>query len=67
VALKQQPTVEDLRMRIAETRILKHRVAARLDISGGHLSNILNGRVPSDAATVARIAAAIEAVAAEAA
>ena len=30
-------------MRIAETRILKHRVAARLDVSGGHLSGILNG------------------------
>ena len=52
-------------MRIAETRIRQHRVAAKLDISDGHLSNILAGRKDSTLETWLRIAAAIEEVAAE--
>lgn len=61
----QQPTVAQLRMRIAETRILQHRVAAKLDISDGHLSHLLAGRKPADEALIERIAQAIEDVAAE--
>lgn len=54
-------------MRIAETRIRQHRVAARLDMSEGQLSHILNGRKHvDDIALLARIAQAIEDVAAEA-
>lgn len=56
-----------LRVRIAETRVLQHRVAHRLDISDGHLSNILAGRKHSDnLALLRRIADAIEAEAATA-
>jgi hypothetical protein len=58
-------TPTSLRMRIAETRIRQHRVAALLDISQGHLSHILAGRRAADAAFLGRIAAAIEQVAAE--
>lgn len=55
-------------MRIAETRVRQHRVAARLDISDGQLSHILNGRKRvDDIAFLARIAQAIEDLAAEAA
>ena len=55
-----------MRMRIAETRIKQHRVAARLDISDGQLSHILAGRKRvDDSEFLARIAAAIEAVAQE--
>lgn len=60
------PTATQLRMRIAETRILQHRVAARLDISDGHLSHILVGRKPATDEFLLRIAEAIEQVAAEA-
>ena len=52
-------------MRIAETRIKQHRVAAKLDISDGHLSHLLAGQKFADAETLARIAQAIEDVAAE--
>lgn len=52
-------------MRIAETRIKQHRVAARLDISDGHLSHLLAGRKTADEALLTRIAEAIEAVVAD--
>jgi transcriptional regulator with XRE-family HTH domain len=56
-----------LRARIAETNVRQGRVAARLDISEGQLSHILHGRKRvDDIALLARIAEAIEAVAAEA-
>lgn len=58
--LKQRPTITELRMRIAETRIRQHRVAAKLDISDGHLSHILAGRKLVDDEMVDRIARAIE-------
>lgn len=58
-------TPTGLRMRIAETRIRQHRVAARLDISDGHLSHILAGRKVADADMLDSIAQAIEAVASE--
>lgn len=67
VVTPQHPTAARLRMRIAETRIRQHRVAARLDMSEGQLSHILNGRKHvDDIALLARIAQAIEDVAAEA-
>jgi transcriptional regulator with XRE-family HTH domain len=67
-ATHQSPTVARLRMRIAETRIKQHRVAAKLDISDGQLSHILAGRKRvDDIALLVRIAEAIEQVAAEAA
>lgn len=54
-------------MRIAETRVLQTRVAHRLDMSDGHLSNILAGRKHSgNTELLARIAQAIEDVASEA-
>lgn len=53
-------------MRIAELRIRQHRVAAKLDISEAHLSHMLTERKPADALMLARIAQAIEDVAAEA-
>lgn len=61
-----QPTMAELRMRIAETRIRQHRVAAKLDISDGHLSNVLAEKKAVDAEMTRRIAEAIEEVAAEA-
>lgn len=61
-----QPSIAQLRMRIAETRIRQHRVAAKLDISDGHLSNLLAEKKAADADMVQRIAQAIEDVAAEA-
>ena len=68
MAQTHQPTPAKLRARIAETRIRQHRVAARLDMSDGQLSHILNGRKHvDDLAELARIAQAIEdVVAAEA-
>lgn len=55
-----------LRARIAETNIRQGRVAARLDISEGQLSHILQGRKRvDDVAFLARIAQAIEDVAGE--
>jgi len=53
-------------MRIAELRIVQHRVAAKLDLSDSHLSHLLTGRKPADDVTLRRIAKAIEDVAAEA-
>lgn len=38
------PTPVELRMRIAETGIRQHLVAARLGVSQGHLSNVLRER-----------------------
>lgn len=60
------PTPTSLRMRIAETRVKQHRVAAKLDISDGLLSHYLTGRRTADEEMLARIAAAIEAVVVEA-
>lgn len=57
-----RPELAKLRMRIAETQIRQHRVAARLDISDGQLSHLLNGRKPADDALLEKIAAAIEEV-----
>lgn len=62
-----EPTPTSLRMRIAEARVRQHRVAAKLDMSDGHLSHILTERKPADADMLRRIAVAIEAVAAESA
>lgn len=67
MAQVHRPTPTKLRMRIAEVRIRQHRIAARLDISQGHLSHILSGRVAADELMLARIAQAIEDLAAEAA
>ena len=61
-----QPTMAQLRMRIAETRIRQLRVAAKLDISDGHLSHLLAEKKVADPAFVRRMAEAIEEVAAEA-
>lgn len=67
MALSHRPTITELRMRIAETRIRQHRVAARLDMSDGHLSHILAGRKHvDDVELLRRIAQAIEDVAGEA-
>jgi transcriptional regulator with XRE-family HTH domain len=52
-------------MRIAELRVVQHRVAARLDVSDAHLSHLLTERKPADEVMLARIAQAIEDVAAE--
>lgn len=67
MARTQRPTSTSLRMRIAELQIKQHRVAAKLDISDAHLSHLLTGRKSADELTLARIAQAIEDVAAEAA
>jgi transcriptional regulator with XRE-family HTH domain len=66
VARTHQPTPTSLRMRIAEKRVVQHRVAAKLDISDAHLSHLLTERKSADAATLIRIADAIEAVISEA-
>lgn len=59
------PSMAQLRMRIAEKRIRQHRVAAKLDMSDGHLSHLLRESKPADDALRARISEAIEAVVAE--
>lgn len=61
---QQPPTPTSLRMRIAELRVRQTRVAHELDISDAHLSHILTERKPADVELLARIAQAIEAVAA---
>lgn len=61
----QHPTPTTLRMRIAETRVKQHRIAARLDISDAHLSHLLTERKPASDEMLLRIAEAIEDVAAE--
>jgi len=65
VAQTHRPTSTSLRMRIAELQVKQHRVAAKLDISDAHLSHLLTGRKQADEVMLARIAQAIEAVAAE--
>lgn len=62
-----EPTPTTLRMRIAETRVRQHRVAAKLDISDAHLSHLLTGRKTASSEMLARISNAIEAVVAESA
>jgi plasmid maintenance system antidote protein VapI len=66
VAHAHRPTPTTLRMRIAELRVVQHRVAAKLDISDAHLSHLLTGRKQADEVMLARISKAIEDVAIEA-
>lgn len=64
--VSQTPTIEplELRVRIATTRVYQYAVAERVGMSESHLSRILSGRKVADAETLARIAAAIDELAA---